>query len=310
MQALFPMMIEAATTLNIDQDFVKELQAAISSLPALPQRNPDGTTLLKDGESHENAIIANSYTLKTTKHNGENIGLEPVWPYSLIGDDGPLHDLGVRTYMNRPNKLRADWSADPVQAARLGLSSEVKGDLVALTEKYQGAPSGLAQFSPRGEFYVEQVGVVADAIQNALVQDYDDLLRIAPAWPMEWSADGSVSIAHGGRVYVQIRRGKVVTVGVRAGSTTILKIRNPWQGRMVKIVDASNLDAVIKQSADPVFEISMVAGKAYILEPSDGSLRNAPYAPVSGLPAEDPKHLGQRTIGLEVDSHPTGRAQE
>lgn len=310
MQALFPMMIKAATTLNIDQDFVKELQAAISSLPALPQRNPDGTTLLKDGESHENAIIANSYTLETTKHNGENIGLEPVWPYSLIGDDGPLHDLGVRTYVNRPNKLRADWSADPVQAARLGLSSDVKGSLVALTEKYQAAPSGLAQFSPRGEFYVEQVGVVADAIQNALVQDYDDLLRIAPAWPMEWSADGSVSIAHGGRVYVQIRRGKVVTVGVRAGSTAILKIRNPWQGRMVKVVDASNLDAVIKQSADPVFEISMVAGKAYFLEPSNGSLQNAPYAPVSGLPAVAPKHLGQRTIGLEVDSHPTGRAQE
>jgi len=82
---------------------------------------------------------------------------------------------------------------------------------------------------------VEPVGVVADALQNALVQDYDDLLRIAPAWPKDWNVDGSVSIAHRGRVYVQISTGQINTVGIKPGDAQDLKIRNPWPGRNAKV---------------------------------------------------------------------------
>jgi hypothetical protein len=298
MRALFPVVIKAATTLKIDQDLVKELQAAIPSLPVLPERNPDQSVLLKEGDSHDHSIIANSYTPDAVKHNEENIGLEPVWPYSLIGDDGPLHDVAVRTYFNRPNKNLADWSADPVQAARLGLASEVKKALVEITTTYQAASSGLAQFTVPSEFYVEQVGVVADALQNALVQDYDDLLRIAPAWPKDWNANGSVSIAHRGRVYVQISNGQIDTVGIKAGAAQDLKVRNPWPGRNAKVIDASS-KAIVEQSADAVFTVPMQPGKTYLIEPSDNTSTDLPFAPVSGAPANEPKRLGSRTIGIE-----------
>ncbi|MCU1307951.1 MAG: glycoside hydrolase family 65 central catalytic, partial [Acidobacteriaceae bacterium] len=298
MRALFPVVIKAATTLKIDQDLVKELQAAIPSLPVLPERNPDQSVLLKEGDSHDHSIIANSYTPDAVKHNEENIGLEPVWPYSLIGDDGPLHDVAVRTYFNRPNKNLADWSADPVQAARLGLASEVKKALVEITKTYQAAPSGLAQFTVPSEFYVEQVGVVADALQNALVQDYDDLLRIAPAWPKDWNANGSVSIAHRGRVYVQISNGQIDTVGIKAGAAQDLKVRNPWPGRNAKVIDASS-KAIVEQSADAVFSVPMQPGKTYLIQPSDNTSTDLPFAPVSAAPANEPKRLGSRTIGIE-----------
>jgi hypothetical protein len=298
MRALFPVVIKAATTLEIDQDLVKELQAAIPALPVLPERNPDQSTLLKEGDSHDHSIIANSYTPDALKHNEENIGLEPVWPYSLIGDDGPLHDVGVRTYLNRPNKNLADWSADSVQAARLGLASEVKKALVESTKTYQAAPSGLAHFTVPSEFYVEQVGVVADALQNALVQDYDDLLRIAPAWPKDWNVDGSVSIAHRGRVYVQISNGQIDTVGIKAGDAQDLKMRNPWPGRNARVIDASS-KAMVEQSADAVFTVPMQSGKTYLIEPSDNTSTDLPFAPVSGVPANEPKRLGSRTIGVE-----------
>jgi hypothetical protein len=49
---------------------------------------------------------------------------------------------------------------DPVQAARLGLADEFKSSALALTEKYQKYPSGLATFMGP-EFYVEQIGVLA-----------------------------------------------------------------------------------------------------------------------------------------------------
>ncbi len=294
-RALFPVMIEAAKTMKVDEDLVKQLQAEIAVLPVLPERNPDELRMLKDGESHEHSIIANSYQPDAIKHNEENIGLEPVWPYSLIGDDGPMHDLGVRTYTNRPNKFQADWSADPVQAARLGLASEVKTSLVELTKKYQAAPSGLAQFTVPSEFYIEQVGVVADAMQSALAQDYDGLLRIVPAWPKDWNGDGSISIPHGGRVYVQVFNGKVITVGIKAGAAQDLKIRNPWRENGVKVIDASS-HTEVKQSTDAVFTLSMATGKTYLLQPAGAA--NLPFAAVTGVPASEPKYLGPRSIGI------------
>lgn len=296
--ALFPVMIEAAKTMKIDDDLVKQLQAEIVVLPALPERNPDELRILKEGEPHDRSIIANSYMPDAIKHNEENIGLEPVWPYGLIGDDGPMHDLGVRTYENRPNKFQADWSADPVQAARLGLASEVKTSLVELTKKYQAAPSGLAQFTVPSEFYIEQIGVVADALQNALAQDYDGLLRILPAWPKDWSGDGSISIPHGGRVYIQVHNGALVTVGIKAGAAQELKIRNPWRGRGARVLDAPT-DTVVKQSTDATFILPMEAEKTYLLEPA-GAVAKLPFATVTGVPANAPKHLGSRSIGIDV----------
>jgi len=300
MRAFFPVVVKAAETLQIDQDLVMELRAAISNLPELPLRNPDRTVPLKEGESQERSIVANSYTPDALKHNEENIGLEPVWPYSLIGDDGPLHAVGVRTYQNRPNKHQADWSADPVQAARLGLAQDMKTALIELTKTYQAAPSGLAQFTVPSEFYVEQVGVVADALQNALVQDYDDLLRIAPAWPKDWNVDGSVSIAHQAKVYVQVRNGEVMTVGIKAGNAHDLKMRNPWPGRGVVVSDAKTR-ALIKKSSDPVFTIPMQSGVSYLIGPSDNANSGLSFAPVSGAPAAEPKRLTNRTIGIEAD---------
>ena len=103
-------------------------------------------------------------------------------------------------------------------------------------------------------------------------------LRIAPAWPKDWSGDGSVSIAHGARVYVQVFNGQVVTVGVRAGAAQDLRIRNPWKGRSVQVIDAAS-KAVVRQSSDPVFTFPMKAGKVYLLEASGSEAASLPFAP-------------------------------
>src|SRR5207245_4057210 len=170
--------IEAARTLGTDADLVTQLQSAIPKLPEFARA----------GASPDSEIVTNSRDYNAPIHNTENIGLELVWPYSLIGDSGPLHNLGVRTYLQRSNKFVDDWSFDPIQAARLGLADQFKLALDKLTERYQEYPSGFAKFAG-SEFYVEQIGVVATALQEALVQDYDGLLRIAPAWPRAWDAD-------------------------------------------------------------------------------------------------------------------------
>lgn len=303
MRALFPALIEAATVLKTDGNLVRQLKQALPGLPALPLvsiGSPD-TLAAADTSSHE-TVIAASHDPGAEKHNTENIGLEPIWPYGIIGDDGPRHALGVRTFLNRPNKNDDDWSFDPIQAARLGLADEFKASVLALTEKYQTYSSGLASFMGP-EFYVEQDGVLADALQDALVQDYDGQVRIAPAWPSDWDADGTVYIQHRDKVDVQIRRGKVVTVGIEAGSAQKIRVRNPWPGQPVEVVDARTKSIVLKANSDAVFEFSPQSGRNYLVRRVSDGKSNLPFETISGVPATKPKSLGSRTIGIPSTGH-------
>ncbi len=280
MKAFFPAMISAARILQTDSPLVSSLESASAQLPELPR---SGTA--------PNDVIAQSYDLDAAVHNSENIGLEPVWPYSLIGDSGPLHDTAVRTYLNRTNKFNADWSFDSLQAARLGLSDEVQSALTKLTDKYQAYPSGFAQFVGQ-ELYVEQLGVLAASLQEALVQDYDGLLRIAPAWPKSWDVDGTVWIPGNSKVNVEVRNGVPSLIVLEAGTRGQINLRNPWPGRALTVV-AEQSGSQVAQTSGPAIDFSVEAGQAYLIQDS-----TAYTVRVSGSAAEEPKTLGTRHIGI------------
>jgi hypothetical protein len=298
MRVLFPAVIQAATLLKTDGELAGQLKKELALLPVLPTVSASAPTVLiaPDSDSMD-AIIGSSYDPAAESHNCENIGLEPVWPYGIVGDDGPLHSLGVRTYLNRPNKTDDDWSADPVQAARLGLADEFKSSALALTEHYQVYPSGLAGFMGP-EFYVEQIGALADGLQNALAQDYDGLIRIAPAWPKDWDADGTVYVQHGGKVHVQIRHGNVLTVGLQNGSAGTVRIRNPWPGQSVEVIDARTLTVVLPTNSATVLEFPARAATTYLLRQTSGVNNHLPFEAISSTKANGPKSLGSRTIGI------------
>jgi hypothetical protein len=286
MKALFPAVIAAAHVLGTDQELVRQLQAALKKIPPYP---------LKHDQAGK-AVIGLSYDENAPIHNTENIGLEPVWPYALIGDRGPQHELGVRTYDERPNKYQNDWSFDPIQAARLGLAAQCKIALIKLTEKYQQYPSGFAHFVGP-ESYGEQIGVVAAALQQALIQDYGGLLRIAPAWPKEWDADAAVYIQRKSRVDLQIRHGVPVTVVIEAGANGRIAVRNPWPGKAVEVI-SSDGKRVTKASGTSLLHFDVETGKSYLVERTGSRNSALPFAEVSGIPASQPKSLGTRHIGL------------
>jgi hypothetical protein len=304
MQALFPRVVKAATLLKVDAVLVTELQNAMTKLLPVPLTNASSPTVLlaHDGDTAD-AVIASSYDPGAETHNVENIGLEPVWPYSVIGDDRALHEIAVRTFMNRPHKSDADWSLDPIQAARLGLSDEVVASLSTITERYQMYPSGFGTLfpptptnPPPAEFYVEQIGVLADALQKALADDYDGLIRLVPAWPEQWDADGTVYLRHGNKVDVRVRHGELVCAGFEVASSEALHIRNPWPGQHVEIVDARNSSTVLAAGSDDVVSFAGRPGTNYLLQRVDH--RSSLLEPLSGTPAIAPKSLASRTIGL------------
>jgi hypothetical protein len=133
-----------------------------------------------------------------------------------------------------------------------------------------------------------------------LVQDYDGVLRIAPAWPSDWDADGTVYIQHRGKVDVQIRNGTVVTVAIEAGANGGIEVRNPWAGQRVQVVsaDRGRPRVVVAPTSADTLTVPAWAGHDYLVERVDSPTTALPYAPVSGTPATAVKQLGTVTIGL------------
>ena len=286
--ALFPAVIQAATLLNTDSALVQQLKTELNQIPPFPQIAKATITGAKQ------PAIAGSYDLAAQQHNEENIGLEPVWPYNLIADDSPQLALARATYATRPYPVHQDWSFDPVQAAHLGLNDEVKSTLIALTERYQKYINGFANWGgPAGEFYVEQEGGVALGLAEALVQDYDGLIRIAPAVPSAWDCEGSVWVHNHTRVDVQTRGGVPDTVVIEAGSSETLAVRNPWPARSVEVKDANGKAGPL--GAGPILKLPVRQGKSYLLQPEGAPIRA--FASISGEASQQPKKLGAVQIG-------------
>jgi hypothetical protein len=281
MDALFPAVEQASSILHSDTGLAAQLRAV--KAPPFPRTGASGSD-----------VIAPSYDLDAPTENTENIGLEPVWPYNLIGDDdGSLTALAIRTFDNRPNKETDDWSFDPIDAARLGLSSQVQSTLVGLTEEYQLYPQGFASFGGP-EFYSEQIGVVAAALDEALAQDYNGVLQIAPAWPSDWNASGTVYIQGGSKVDIQVSDGVPSTVVLQAGSDMDQRIRNPWPGEQVQVVSSQG---VLPVGSGGQFTLTVRKGESYLIERVSAPAQA--FAPVGGGSAVI-RHLGTSTLGVDL----------
>jgi hypothetical protein len=317
-QALFPATVSAATLLNTDSSLVSELKTAEGEIEPYARTdqatlqqllNPQPTSASATGgvDAQGSDVIADSYQPSATLRNSENVGLEPVWPYGLIGDNtvaggDNLTALAGRTYNSRPNVNIADWSYDAVDAARLDMSSQVSSDLVANTKKYQAYISGFSSFSggaPGDEPYIEQSSDDATAIDEALATDYDGTLRIAPAWPSGWDASGTVYIQGGSKVDVQVEGGVIATAAIQAGTTQTMNVRNPWPGQQAEVVNGSTGAVVVSPTTSATFGVPVSAGSSYLIEQPSSPTTSLPFAQVTGTQATSARHLGNVQIGLD-----------
>jgi hypothetical protein len=316
-QALFPAVVSAATLLDTDSSQVSQLKTAESEIEPYPRASETALTQLLNSQptsasavasldAQGSDVIADSYQPSAPLENSENIGLEPVWPWGVIGDSTTVNGdnltaLADRTYSSRPNVNIADWSYDAVDAARLDMSSQVQSDLVANVEKYQGYISGLSSFtgdSPGDEPYIEQSSNVATAMDEALATDYDGTLRIAPAWPSAWNASGTVYIQGGSKVDVQVQGGVITTAAIQAGTTETMTVRNPWPGDQAEVVNGSTGAVVVAATTSTTFSVPVTAGSSYLIEQPSSLTTSLPFAQVTGTQATAAKHLGDVQIGL------------
>jgi Cellulose binding domain/Putative Ig domain len=314
-QALFTATVNAATLLNTDASLVSQLRTALTHIEpyARTDENTHSQLLGPSADSSGTDVIGNSYQPTAATHNVENLGLEPVWPYGVIGDStvvngDDLTALADRTYNHRQYVNNPDWTYDSIQAARLDLAPQVSSDLVADTEKYQVYISGLAAWNPSSvdEPYIEQVSNVAATLDEAFATDYDGTLRFAPAWPSGWDGAGSIYIQGGSKVDVQVEGGTLATAAIEAGSSTTMTVRNPWSGQQAEVVNGSTGAVVVAPTTAATLSVPVTAGQSYLVERPSALTTSLPFAQVTGSAARSYRQLGGVTIGLSGNSLSTG----
>jgi hypothetical protein len=211
-----------------------------------------------------------------------------------------MNVLGRRTFTSRGYVNGNDWSYDALHAARLGMPADMKTALLAAIRSYQVYPSGMASFTAQqaSEPYVEQTGVLAAAVAEGFVQDYDGLLRIAPAWPSDWTGEGTVSILHNSKVQLQVNAGVPTTVAILAGSDDPITVRSPWPGQSVTVVDGQTRATVVAAQSNATFTIPAATGRSYLVERTSAPTDGQPFAAISGSQATVAKRFDKETIGL------------
>jgi hypothetical protein len=316
-QALFPATISAAGLLGTDSSLAAQLRTALGQIEPYPRTDagthsqllnpqPTSAAAAAAADARGNDVVADSYQPSAANHNQENVGLEPVWPYGVIGDNTVVNGdnltaLADRTYNSRQYPNQPDWTYDSIDAARLDMASQVTSDLTAATEKYQAYISGLAAWNPSSidEPYIEQTANVAMTLDEALATDYDGTLRFAPAWPSGWDAAGTVYVQGGSKVDVQVEGGTLATAAIQAGTTTTMTVRNPWPGQQAEVVNGSTNAVVVSPTTAATLSVPVTAGQTYLLQQPSSPTTSLPFAQVTGTQATSAKHLGGMSIGLD-----------
>jgi hypothetical protein len=294
MRVIFPLVAALAGERG-DQILADRLYEAIPKIP--PFR-------LVRRESAE--VIAWSGTDEPSR-NFQNPDLETVWPWGLFDDGGDEGSrLALRTFRNRVFPQLYAWGMDATWAARLGLADEVRDLLLQGTQDFQIFPNGFCCYAKgraapeTKSFYQEWNGVVATSLHEALVQSYDGLIRITPAWPRQWDADAALRIEGGHRVSLQVRDGTVGYVGLEAGSDDKLKVRSPWPRQEIQVIDGSNTRGtpVVKPTSGTIIELPVSEGRAYLLERTECPCSSFAFQVVGGDSAGKVRVMGERKIGV------------
>jgi hypothetical protein len=304
MQSVFPIVVSAAQKLGMDPSLVTQLTTAEGEIPPLPRTDAaTHTQVLTSSSDNSGDVFAYSTQPAAQQENDENPDLEPVFPYGVVGDNsGILTTIANRTWVNREHVDRGTYAYDGIQAARLDQPTEVESSLVANAEMAQVYPNGFGDVN--GQYlttpYGEQQANDAGTLNEALAQDYDGVLRIAPAWPSDWDVDGQVSVQNNSKVDVQVRNGVPVTVVLEAGTAASMVVKSPWAGQSVIVVDATSGSTVVAATTAPTFTIATTAGHKYLIELSASPFTSLTYAQVTGSPATTDRHLGPIQIGLDA----------
>ncbi|MDD4591291.1 MAG: DUF5703 domain-containing protein [Parabacteroides sp.] len=127
------------------------------------------------------------------KRNVENPELYAVFPFRLFSIDKPDIDWAMNALELRSDKGNSGWRQDDIFMAYLGLTDQVKDNIIARATTFDKNSRFPAFWGPNYDWVPDQDhgGVLMKAFQSMLLQTdlSSDKIYLLPAWPKEWDID-------------------------------------------------------------------------------------------------------------------------
>ncbi len=280
-RAMFPMAIEASTILGQDSSLRSTWQNVLNNLA--PYRTDSNTYLPCDDPI-------------PGTHNVENVICEMIWPYGVTGIGYPDQSRANYAWNNRPNNNASIWSPDAVQAARLGMGDNAFNSMKAHLGKYQSYPNGLTS-NTNGNY--EFVGLQPSAMNESLLQSYNDKIRVFPALPNDSSFVGKFTLlAKGGFLVSSEKEGSDIKyVGIKSLYGNSATVVNPWGTQQVQVRRASD-SSIVTTSSSSELTFATSSNTVYVIERTSKLLGSYTYEQLSGSPNQGVKSLSGTSCSL------------
>jgi len=190
-----------SVTTSPQRRYWKSVQA---KLPDIPTRQIDGVTMLAPAEKFD------------MKRNIENPELYAVFPFRLIALGKPSVELGIKAFEHRWDKGNHGWRQEEIFMAYLGLTDQVRDNLVRRARNKHKGSRFPAFWGPNYDWTPDQThgGVLMKAFQSMLLQTDGKKIYLLPAWPREWNVDFKLHAPYKTIVQGRVRNGEVQDLDV------------------------------------------------------------------------------------------------
>ncbi len=215
------------------------------------------------------------------QHNGENVTAELIWPYDLTGIGAPDYATALNSWNTRPNPYSNVWANDAVQAARLGLGDQALSGMKLMLQRYQNYPNGMTN-NTNGVF--EYLGVHVAAMNEALLQSYNDKIRVFPAAPGDANFTGRFTLLAKDGFLVSSEREANETkyVGIKSLYGKPARVVNPWGNQQIRVRRASD-NAVLTTTTAGEVAFDTAANGVYLVERTGKPLTSYSPTTLSGV---------------------------
>ena len=143
----------------------------------------------------------------------------------------------------------------------------------AVLERYYAAfaplPNGMSLFEGQTAPSIEHLGLLTATLHEVLLQSVSprpgepEVIRVFPAWPLEWDASFRLLARGGFLVSSEIRKGKVGSVEIESRLGEECRLRNPWGGACA-VSEVAGPDRML---AGELLQFDTTAGKRYRVFP-------------------------------------------
>jgi alpha-L-fucosidase 2 len=247
---LAPIGIQVATQLGLDSGLRSQWQDLINRLHPYQVSN--------------SAWLPHDAPAPAQQRNGENVSAELIWPYDRTGIGAGDYQTALNTWNTRPNPYSNVWANDHAQAARLGLGDQAYNGMKLMLQRYQNYPNGMTN-NTNGVF--EYLGIHLVAMNESLMQSYNDKIRVFPAAPSLGGFVGKFTLLAKDGFLVSSEReaGETKYVGLRSLYGKQATVVNPWGSQQVQVRRTSD-NAILQTTTAAEVSFATAANTNYVVE--------------------------------------------